>query len=114
LTTVSHVDREHLHLAEQGVDVGLIDVGGEVTAPQRGIHCLRFCLQYLGHNLGVVGLEKFGPGIADNFDIRRELFEVVNKLSRRIAAIGIIRRARRPFLQSLRLGDRRGITAADD
>src|SRR5205085_7366875 len=62
---------------------------------------------YLGHDLGVIRLEQLWPGVADDLDIGRELLEVVDELSRRIAAIGIVRRTRRPFFQSLGFGEDR-------
>ena len=111
---VGHVDGEHLHLAEQRIDICLINVGGQVAAPQRGIQRLGLGLQNLGHDLGVIGLEQFRPGVADDFDIWRKLFKVVDKLCRRIAAVSIIGRTRCPSLQSLRLGNGCRIAPADD
>ncbi|KTT92306.1 hypothetical protein NS44R_14685, partial [Mammaliicoccus sciuri] len=111
---VGHVDREHLHLGEQRVDVGLIDVGGEIAAPQARIHRLRLGLQDLGHDLGVVGLEQLRPGLADDLDVRRELLQVQHELAGGIAAIGIVGRAGRPLLQPLGLGDACRVTRTDD
>ena len=111
---VGHVDREHLHLAEHRVDVGLVDIGGEIAAPQAGIQRLRLRLQDLGHDFGVIGLEQLWPGFADDLDVRREALQVQRELAGGIAAIGIVRRAGRPFLQALGFRDRRRVAAADD
>ncbi len=100
---VGHVDREHLHLAEHRVDVGLVDVGGEIAAPQARIQRLRLGLQDLGHHFGVVGLEQLWPGLADDLDVGREALQVQRELAGGVAAIGIVRRAGRPLLQALGL-----------
>ena len=89
-------------------------IGGEIAAPQAGVQRLRLGLQDLGDDLGVVGLEQFRPGLADDFDVGREALQVGHELAGGVAAVGIVGRAGRPLLQALGLGDRGGIAAADD
>ena len=111
---VGHVDREHFHLTKQRVDVGLVDIGRQIAAPEASIERLRFSLEDLGDDLGVVGLEQFWPGLADNFDVGRKALQIKPELSGGVAAIGIVGRAGRPFLQAFCLRNRRCVAAAND
>ncbi len=111
---ISHVDGEHFHLAEHRVDIGLIDIRGEIAAPQAGIERLRFRLQDLGDDFRVVRLKQLRPGLADNFDIGCKALEIQRELAGGIAAVGVVGRAGRPFLQALGFRNRRRVAAADD